>query len=224
MQKNYQKIIDINIPTAPFYNKHSTKTTAQILTFSAKNIKIKGSLKFNEIFMIEKKFFLGLFALIFASFGLLFGLQAKAVEEGSAIGESANYHIISLSPGWNLVSTPRLLERHEFSAAETLENFSVLVLNPESASGWSTMADLGQSEFTPLYGYFIENKTGLEQTLSFYYLENTEPSQRLFSRNLLPGWNAVGVAEPTYALRQKDYNDKDEPLAKRAQQRERGKG
>jgi hypothetical protein len=161
--------------------------------------------------MVNKKL---LFLTFFFNLGFLFLIGGQThgavLDPGSLSGETSNSHVITLSPGWNVVSTPRLLDHHEFSAEETLENFSVLVLNPQSASGWSTMSNLGQSEFTPLFGYFIENKTGVEQTLSFYYLENTEPSQRLFSRDLLPGWNAVGVAEPTYALRQKDYNDKDE--------------
>src|ERR1035437_5990207 len=71
---------------------------------------------------------------------------------------TGNYtQTIILNPGWNVVSTPRLLDSHSFSSAAT--DYSIYVLNPASVSGWSTMADLGQTEFTPLYGYFINNTT-----------------------------------------------------------------
>ncbi|MDD5528000.1 MAG: hypothetical protein PHO56_03450, partial [Patescibacteria group bacterium] len=76
-------------------------------------------------------------------------------------------------------------------------------------SGWATMADLGQTEFTPLYGYFINNKTGSEQTLTVNYKQNVSPSDRLFSRNITAGWNVIGVADPADALRQKENNSTD---------------
>ncbi len=71
------------------------------------------------------------------------------------------------------------------------------------------MADLGQVEFVPLFGYFINNKTGATTTLTLNYRQNVAPNERLFSRNLLPGWNAVGVANPSYALNQKDFDGVD---------------
>ena len=37
---------------------------------------------------------------------------------------------ITLKPGWNLVSTPRLVESHQFSVAETLGNFDILSARP----------------------------------------------------------------------------------------------
>ena len=51
---------------------------------------------------------------------------------------------ITLTPGWNVVSTPRLVESHQFTADETAANFDVYVLNPESVTGWATMAEIGQ--------------------------------------------------------------------------------
>ena len=62
------------------------------------------------------------------------------------------------------------------------------------------MADLGQSEFTPLFGYFINNQTATSQTLTLYYASTTSPNQRLFARTFsAPGWYSIGVANPTYA-------------------------
>ncbi len=106
---------------------------------------------------------------------------------------------INLSPGWNIVSTPKVLESHSFSEEETSENFDIYILDASNTSGWSTLADLGQTEFTPLYGYFINNKTGVDQTLTFNYKDVSIPEQ-LFSRTFsTPGWYSIGIANSTYA-------------------------
>ena len=76
-----------------------------------------------------------------------------------AMGDTAGYtQTINLQSGWNVISTPRLIQSHSFSATEVSSNFDIFILNPQESSGWSTMAGLGQTEFTPLYGYFINNK------------------------------------------------------------------
>lgn len=108
---------------------------------------------------------------------------------------------VALTPGWNIVSTPKVLESHTFSAAETSENFDIFLLDASESSGWATMATVGQSEFEPLHGYFVNNKTGSLQTLTFNYKADTEPNERLFSRNFeTTGWYSFGIANPTYAL------------------------
>ena len=114
---------------------------------------------------------------------------------------ASNYQqTITLTPGWNVVSTPRILDSHTFSAPETLANFSIYVLDASRASGWATMADLGQTEFTPLYGYFINNKTLTNQTLTLNYKASTTPNERLFSRAFSgSGWYSFGIANPSYA-------------------------
>ena len=63
------------------------------------------------------------------------------------------------------------------------------------------MAAEGQTEFTPLYGYFINNKTGSDQTLTFNFADNSDPNTRLFQRTFsATGWYSIGVANPTYAV------------------------
>jgi len=110
---------------------------------------------------------------------------------------------MTLASGWNIVSTPRVLDSHTFSATENSTNFDIYVLNPSNTAGWTTMADLGQTEFTPLYGYFINNKTGTSQVLTLNYEASTTPNERLFSRSFSQtGWYSVGVANPTYGLPQ----------------------
>ena len=113
-----------------------------------------------------------------------FCLLCLLVASNPAKASSGFSHVISLEPGWNLVSTPRLLSSHEFSASSTSANYDIYVMNPSSASKWSTMAELNQTEFQPLFGYFINNKVGTTTTLTFNYQENVAPNERFFSRNL----------------------------------------
>lgn len=107
---------------------------------------------------------------------------------------------ITLNSGWNIVSVSHVLESHSFSAAENSTNFDIYVLDASQTSKWATMAQEGQTEFTPLYGYFINNKTGTNQTLTFNYLASTTPNQRLFERTFTTtGWYSFGIANPSYA-------------------------
>jgi len=120
---------------------------------------------------------------------------------------------ISLSPGWNIVSTPKVLESHTFSLPETSDNFDIYVLNASSTTGWSTLADLGQTEFVPLYGYFIKNKSASEQTLTFNYKAISSPNDRLFERSFSKsGWYSIGVANATYSKKiTDDVSDTNNP-------------
>ncbi|KKU94449.1 MAG: Cell surface receptor IPT/TIG domain protein, partial [Candidatus Jorgensenbacteria bacterium GW2011_GWA1_48_13] len=108
---------------------------------------------------------------------------------------------IGLVPGWNIVSTSRVVANHAFSATEDFSNFDIYLVNAASVAGWSTMAEVGQSEFTPLYGYFINNKTNMTQILTLNFKDDTTPNERLFERKFTKtGWYSIGVANPTYAV------------------------
>ena len=112
---------------------------------------------------------------------------------------------LMLSPGWNIVSTPKVLDSHSFSLPETSDNFDIYALNASSTSGWSTLASLGQTEFTPLFGYFINNKSTTTQSLTFNYKAGTTPNERLFERTLSKGgWYSIGVANASYAKKTTD--------------------
>ena len=135
-------------------------------------------------------------------FSVIFiGVYGLAVNSAGA--ESLPHQAVTLKPGWNIISVPKVVESHQFSAAETSANFSIFILDPSRPSGWATMADLGQSEFTPLYGYFIYNNTEVDQTLSFVYKSDLDPNEKLFSRTFpITGWYSIGVANPSYAKAQ----------------------
>jgi hypothetical protein len=129
------------------------------------------------------------------------GTVALTILPQSVLAATLYTQTITLSTGWNTVSTPLVLASHVFSAAENSSNFDIYVLDASQTSGWATMAQEGQTEFTPLYGYFIDNKTGINQTLTFSYLASTTPAQRLFERKFTtPGWYSIGVSNPTFAL------------------------
>ena len=114
-------------------------------------------------------------------------------------------HTINLPSGWNIISTPKVLESHSFSLPETSDNFDIYALNASSTSGWSTLASLGQTEFTPLFGYFINNKSTTTQYLTLNYKNVTSPNQRLFDRLFTKaGWYSIGVANPTYSKKTSD--------------------
>ena len=118
----------------------------------------------------------------------------------NASASGVDYQTITLSSGWNIISTPKVLLSHQFSVAETSGNFDIYLLDPTSSSGWQTMQGAVQTEFQPLFSYFINNKTGVNQTLRLNYNFELTPAQRLFQRTLQSGWNTIGVASPSYAL------------------------
>ena len=104
---------------------------------------------------MKKIHFLFIFFLIIGFF-----FSFNSVFAANNYSASSSYsHVIELNPGWNVFSAPRVVENHEFSASETLDNFDIYLLKKNNISGWSTMAELGQTEFTPLFGYFVYNKT-----------------------------------------------------------------
>ena len=145
---------------------------------------------------------------ILSTIGLMLSLFVFTESALAATSEA-----ITLKPGWNIVSTPKILETHSFSAAETSENFDIFLLDPNQPSGWATMSDLGQNEFSPLYGYFVQNKTGADQTLTLNYDTDLAPNQQLFERTFsAPGWYSLGIANSSYAIAAKGlYGDSNNP-------------
>lgn len=147
---------------------------------------------------------------VFYASGFFIFQPIYAEEGGYGYGYSNLFtQTVTLETGWNIFSVARLVDSHVFSAQETSSNFDIYLLNTSDPSSWSTMQAMGQTEFTPLFGYFINNKTGQQQTLTLTYKQNVEPNKRLFERALTVGWNVLGVANPSYALKQKDSNSLD---------------
>ncbi|MBP6881612.1 MAG: hypothetical protein KBC35_03220 [Candidatus Pacebacteria bacterium] len=143
--------------------------------------------------------------LLFVVISIFSATKAQAVEQIS--------QVVSLAEGWNIISTPMVLESHEFSVPETSENFDIYLLDSSQPTGWTTMATIGQTEFTPLFGYFINNKTGSPQTLTLNYDTTLAPNEKLFERTFIEdGWYSIGIANDEYAKDQSaDKVDTDNP-------------
>ena len=141
----------------------------------------------------------------------LFAIFAGFVSTASA--QEVVSQSINLAPGWHIVSTPKILESHEFSAPETSDNFDIYVLDSSRPTGWATMADLNQSEFTPLFGYFVNNKTEGNQVLTLNYDVAVPPNEKLFERTFdSPGWYSIGVANSEFAIESDGlYGDTNNP-------------
>ena len=91
---------------------------------------------------------LALFFVLLA--GPLFMLNPK-----SAAGEGIFTQTVTLETGWNVFSVPRLVNSHVFSTQETSANFDIYLLDTSNPASWSTMQAMGQTEFTPLFGYLL---------------------------------------------------------------------
>jgi hypothetical protein len=152
-------------------------------------------------------------SIFYRSASLLFLLAVLLTPLTQAAAADLVSQDIMLEPGWNIVSTPMVLESHTFSADETAENFDIYLLDPGQPTGWATMADLGQTEFEPLFGYFINNKTGVNQQLTFNFASDLPASDRLFERVFdEDGWYSIGVADSAYAVdQQANRTDTDNP-------------
>ncbi|OQA36521.1 MAG: hypothetical protein BWY53_00513 [Parcubacteria group bacterium ADurb.Bin326] len=117
------------------------------------------------------------------------------------IAHASDSQSITLNPGWNVVSVPKLVSSHQFSAAD--KNFDIKLLE---AGKWKTMSQMNQGEFQPLFGYFIKNKTKTNQTLTLDYRTDVTADQAKFTRQIEDGINVIGIANPQYALKQSDPN------------------
>jgi len=134
-------------------------------------------------------------------YSIFLSLIALAVMVGFVSGKAyaSESQTITLYSGWNTISTPKVLSSHSFSVPETISNFDLYTLNPSDPSGWSTIT----SEFSPLYGYLINNKTGENQQLTLNFQENLNPNERLFERDFNnTGWYLFGPANPSYTKKQ----------------------
>jgi hypothetical protein len=116
---------------------------------------------------------------------------AQEVDAASVQQNTGQNNGITLYKGWNLVATPRTLEKTEnratvFNDVNT-DGHSIWTYDSESKE-W---IDITQDEtIRPLYGYWIYSTE--IQWIPLTY--NTDPVMVPPSRTLLEGWNLVGLA------------------------------
>jgi hypothetical protein len=102
------------------------------------------------------------------------------------------YDQITLSPGWNFVSTPKILA----SGSNTAAIFSNVDMGGRSAWIWDGsqnppryVALLISTPIQPLYGIWIYSVSGTVVNLHF---DTTNPMFIPAPRNLSQGWNSIG--------------------------------
>ncbi len=104
--------------------------------------------------------------------------------------------LLSLKPGWNLISTPKTLAPGYDTAAIFAEvdtaGHSIMTYDPSSPD-WIILTK--DSPIEPLFGYWIYAKTPVTIPLVFL----TDPVLLPPVRDLLAGWNLIGFAKTTPA-------------------------
>ncbi|GEM_PF-2425314 len=99
---------------------------------------------------------------------------------------------ITLSPGWNLVSTPKRLATGSntgmiFSPVNMGGHSAFMWDGSRSPPGWAMV--LATTPIQPLYGIWIYSVSGADINLTF---DNTNPMVIPPSRSLPEGWNTIG--------------------------------
>ena len=117
------------------------------------------------------------------------------------------YHIITLKPGFSLISVPKVVEATNILESLTIDEieYSAIDLNGGTistleAGTWTPI--VSEADIKPLYGYLVENRSGEDQTLVIKYKDNPTADEKLFSRTFsTPGWYSIGVANPLLLYR-----------------------
>ncbi|MCX6693459.1 MAG: IPT/TIG domain-containing protein, partial [Methanomicrobiales archaeon] len=102
--------------------------------------------------------------------------------------------VVSLSQGWNFVSTPRLLAEGHRTAFEVFGSVNVSghsIWRYDPLHGWDYYRK--GDEVKPLDGIWVYSATATSLDLVF----DTESIPMPPSRHLMPGWNAIGFAGTT---------------------------
>jgi len=110
---------------------------------------------------------------------------------------------ITLTPWWNVISTPALLSNVSFSNGWNGITFSKL-------ESWQWVSVVpNTSELIPLEGFLVRNTNNstVDMTLSF---RDTTPSEDMLSKNITAWWNLLWITtlnDPFYSITPKLYLD-----------------
>lgn len=96
---------------------------------------------------------------------------------------------ITLSPGWNVVSTPKILSGINFSNGGVGVSFYGL-----SWSSWNTIIPTVQT-IKPLEWFVVNNSTTWDVIMSLIYKTNVNPMETLFQKTLNLWWNLIWITD-----------------------------
>ena len=106
-------------------------------------------------------------------------------------------------PGWNVFSTPRLLESINFSNGGTNLSFYKL----EGGQWNDTTTPATTANIQPLEGFLVNNASGDNIYVYLDYKAELTAGQKLFTDTLDAGWNIVGVADLDFAANDLNYTE-----------------
>jgi hypothetical protein len=112
--------------------------------------------------------------------------------------------ILTLTSGWNVFSTPKLLSGIGFSNGGTGISFYQL----EGGSWTGTTIAANTTNIKPLEGFLINNTTDASVSLYLSYTTGTlSAGQKIFTKSLSTGWNVLGVADSSLLQNQTDFTE-----------------
>lgn len=124
------------------------------------------------------------------------GTSVTPATTGYTVGNVTN-NTKPMGPGWVVISTPvKLAGNGDFKALfgltdQNVNDYIVGSILTYENGGWVTVSSSAKLE--PLKAYFVKLKQGV--TATYYWNLNTSP-QTPDQRNLVAGWNLVGVSAP----------------------------
>ena len=100
---------------------------------------------------------------------------------------SSSSQVITLSPWWNVMSTPAVLSSLEFSNGWEWISFSTL-----KEWSWISVAAT-TNNIKPLNGFLVYNSNNSDVLLTLNFKENSSPSDKIFQKDLELWWNLVWI-------------------------------
>ncbi len=95
--------------------------------------------------------------------------------------------VVTLSPGWNTFSTPKVLDNLTFQSGGTGLFFYSL------SSTWWSIVNPNITTIKPLEWYIVNNSNSGTRDISLSYKTNLSPLEMIFQKSLHSGWNIVGI-------------------------------
>lgn len=120
-----------------------------------------------------------------------FVIYTNPVSAISITTSTSTGQVITLNPGWNTFSTPKVLANISFQSWGTGLYFYSL-----SSTGWS-IVNPNISTIKPLEWYIINNTNTGSSDISLSYKTNLSPLEMIFQKTLHSGWNIVGITTNT---------------------------
>lgn len=100
---------------------------------------------------------------------------------------SSSSQVITLSPWWNVMSTPAVLSSLEFSNGWEWISFSTL-----KEWSWVSVAAT-TNNIKPLDGFLVYNSNNNDVSLTLNFKESASPSDKIFQKDLELWWNLVWI-------------------------------